>query len=222
MKTKDLKQSNASRSQKWFHRPRRRHDPMLVFNMSVFNYRKGSGMHLQFASAARERLVLAEEHHTLFCSAAEVRRYAKLQRLIHDALRAQHPEWVRPNGDSPICDAYESRFEELLRLSLQFERWSALMPARYVEARNIVFHRHPSATHRFFIKRKEHMNKIIEPNTPRIGSARGIEPGRAASPVAQRQSGVANACGICRRASCVWSSRASLAIRKMSLQSITM
>jgi hypothetical protein len=37
MKTKDLKRSNASRSQKWFHRPGRRHDPMLVFNLSVFN-----------------------------------------------------------------------------------------------------------------------------------------------------------------------------------------
>jgi hypothetical protein len=40
MKTKDLKQSNASRSQKWFHRPCRWHDPMLVFNMSVFNSAK--------------------------------------------------------------------------------------------------------------------------------------------------------------------------------------
>jgi hypothetical protein len=40
MKPKDLKQSNASRSQKRFHRPRRRHDPMLVFNMSVFNSEK--------------------------------------------------------------------------------------------------------------------------------------------------------------------------------------
>ena len=40
MKTKDLKQSNASTSQKWFHRRRRRHDPMLVFNMSVFNSAK--------------------------------------------------------------------------------------------------------------------------------------------------------------------------------------
>ena len=54
--------------------------------------------------------------------AAEVPRYADLQREMHDALRAQHPEWVQPNGDSPICDAYESRFEELLSLSLQFER----------------------------------------------------------------------------------------------------
>jgi hypothetical protein len=54
--------------------------------------------------------------------AAEVPGYAELQREMHDALRAQHPEWVQPNGDSPICDAYEWRFEELLSLSLPFER----------------------------------------------------------------------------------------------------
>jgi hypothetical protein len=53
---------------------------------------------------------------------AEVPGYAELQREMHDALRAQHPEWVQPNGDSPICDAYELRFEELLSLSLQSER----------------------------------------------------------------------------------------------------
>ena len=53
---------------------------------------------------------------------AEVPGYAELQRVMHDALRAQHPEWVQSNGDSPICDAYESRFAELLNLSLQFER----------------------------------------------------------------------------------------------------
>jgi hypothetical protein len=52
---------------------------------------------------------------------AEVPGYAELQREMHDALRAQHPEWVQSNGDSPICDAYESRFAELLSLSLQFE-----------------------------------------------------------------------------------------------------
>jgi hypothetical protein len=40
MKTKDLKQSDASRSQKRFHRPRGRHDPLLVFNMSLFNSTK--------------------------------------------------------------------------------------------------------------------------------------------------------------------------------------
>jgi hypothetical protein len=33
---------------------------------------------------------------------------------MHDALRAQHPEWVQPNGQSPMCDAYEARLKELL------------------------------------------------------------------------------------------------------------
>ena len=28
------------RQKQWFHRPRRRHDPMLVFNMAIFNSAK--------------------------------------------------------------------------------------------------------------------------------------------------------------------------------------
>ncbi len=60
---------------------------------------------------------------TVHCSTAatEVPAYAELQREMHDALRAQHPDWVQPNGDSPLCDAYESRFEELLRHTSQFQ-----------------------------------------------------------------------------------------------------
>jgi len=47
-----------------------------------------------------------------------------------------------------------------------------IMPARHAEARNMVFHKHPSATDRFFSKRKEIMNKTIEPGTSgMIGSA---------------------------------------------------
>jgi hypothetical protein len=44
----------------------------------------------------------------------KVRTYAELQALIHDALRIQHPEWVEPNGDSPICDSYDARLARLL------------------------------------------------------------------------------------------------------------
>jgi hypothetical protein len=44
----------------------------------------------------------------------EVPGYAVLQREIHDALRAQHPEWIKADGKSPMCDYYESRFAELL------------------------------------------------------------------------------------------------------------
>ena len=49
--------------------------------------------------------------------APEVRAYAQLQRQIHHALRAQHPEWIQPDGDCPMCHAYESRLAKLLGLS---------------------------------------------------------------------------------------------------------
>ena len=44
----------------------------------------------------------------------EVQEYVHLQRQIHDALRKDHPEWVESNGESPMCDSYESRLIELL------------------------------------------------------------------------------------------------------------
>ena len=40
--------------------------------------------------------------------------YAELRRRMHDALRVQNPQWVEPDGESPICDDYERRFNELL------------------------------------------------------------------------------------------------------------
>jgi hypothetical protein len=46
----------------------------------------------------------------------EIRTYDELQKLMHDALRTQHPELIEPNGDSPICDSYDARLAELLRL----------------------------------------------------------------------------------------------------------
>ena len=46
--------------------------------------------------------------------AAEVPAYAQLQRVMHDALLAQHPDWILPNGDCPTCDSYDARFAELL------------------------------------------------------------------------------------------------------------
>ena len=47
----------------------------------------------------------------------EIRSYAQLQRQIHDALRVEHPEWIKANGDCPTCESYESRLAELLGLS---------------------------------------------------------------------------------------------------------
>jgi hypothetical protein len=43
--------------------------------------------------------------------------YRELQQQIHQDLRVQHPEWIQPNGDCPMCDSYESRLAELLNHS---------------------------------------------------------------------------------------------------------
>jgi hypothetical protein len=51
---------------------------------------------------------------TFATSIGETEPYVHLQREIHEALRAQHPEWVQSNGDCPTCESYESRFAELL------------------------------------------------------------------------------------------------------------
>jgi hypothetical protein len=40
--------------------------------------------------------------------------YAELQKLIHDALRIQHPEWIGLDGQSEMCEFYEARFATLL------------------------------------------------------------------------------------------------------------
>jgi hypothetical protein len=42
----------------------------------------------------------------------EVQEYVHLHRQIQDALRKEHPEWVEPNGESPMCDSYEARLAE--------------------------------------------------------------------------------------------------------------
>jgi len=76
--------------------------------------------------------------------AAEAPAYAQLQRQMHDALLAQHPDWILPNGDCPTCDAYDARFAELLIQTLPTRRrglddpGNFSMPTGYAEPRNIV------------------------------------------------------------------------------------
>jgi hypothetical protein len=35
----------------------------------------------------------------------QIHTYTELRQQIHDDLRIQHPEWVEPNGESPMCDS---------------------------------------------------------------------------------------------------------------------
>ena len=43
-----------------------------------------------------------------------IHTYAELQQQIHDDLRIQHPEWVKPNGESPKCDSYDACLTEMV------------------------------------------------------------------------------------------------------------
>jgi hypothetical protein len=47
----------------------------------------------------------------------KIRSYSELREFVRISLRIQHPEWIEPNGDSPVCDSYEARFAEILGLS---------------------------------------------------------------------------------------------------------
>jgi hypothetical protein len=47
-------------------------------------------------------------------SSYRIHTYTELRQQIHDDLRLQHPDWVQPNGESPICDSYEARLMELI------------------------------------------------------------------------------------------------------------
>ena len=48
--------------------------------------------------------------------------YADLRKQIHDDLRIQHPEWVKPNGESPLCDSYEARLMKTLNVLIRQRR----------------------------------------------------------------------------------------------------
>ena len=50
--------------------------------------------------------------------AHKVHIFAELLRQIRNDLRIQHPEWIQPDGESPMCDSYEARLMELLAASI--------------------------------------------------------------------------------------------------------
>jgi hypothetical protein len=64
----------------------------------------------------------------------QIHSYGELRQQIHDDLRIQHPEWVEPDGKSPMCDSYEARLMELLdSLTRGKSAQSILDPHRLLE-----------------------------------------------------------------------------------------
>ena len=61
--------------------------------------------------------------------AHQVHTYTELRQQIHRDLRIQHPEWVQPNGESPMCDAYEARLTKLLDTLTPRRKTDRTLPA---------------------------------------------------------------------------------------------
>jgi hypothetical protein len=53
----------------------------------------------------------------LIAMSHQIHAYTELRQQIHDDLRVQHPEWVEPNGESPMCDFYEARLMDCSTLT---------------------------------------------------------------------------------------------------------
>ena len=74
-----------------------------------------------FARSFVEKVVLAARIVASKSVGHPTHSVAELQRQIHDDLRRQHPEWIEPGGESPMCDFYEARLRRLLETCAQSE-----------------------------------------------------------------------------------------------------
>src|SRR4029077_14956050 len=70
-------------------------------------------------------------HESPFKLSQEISTYTELRQQIHQDLRIQHPEWVQPNGESPMCDFYEAR----LFRARQVLRWIAVCREKHATGR---------------------------------------------------------------------------------------
>jgi hypothetical protein len=55
-----------------------------------------------------------EDFNDAVVASHKIRTYTELREQIRNDLRLQHPEWIEPSGESPMCDFYEERLMELL------------------------------------------------------------------------------------------------------------
>jgi hypothetical protein len=101
------------------------HDDDSSFHADLEQATKNRKVVMKFVSLRRKRAhgqskrkKQSRVSHESFASPTaahgQIHTYAELRQQIHDDLRVQHPEWVQPDGKSPMCDSYEARLMELL------------------------------------------------------------------------------------------------------------
>jgi hypothetical protein len=70
--------------------------------------------HYQQNRADKPASVTVEDFNNATVASHKIHTYTELREQIHHDLRIQHPDWVEPGGQSPMCDFYEARLMELL------------------------------------------------------------------------------------------------------------
>ena len=63
----------------------------------------------------------------------QIHTYTELRQQIHDDLRAQHPDWIQPDGESPMCDSYEARLMKVLDSVRRVSKEAIVDPHRLLE-----------------------------------------------------------------------------------------
>lgn len=61
-------------------------------------------------------------------ASSQIHTYTELRQQIHNDLRVQHPEWIQPNGESPMCDSYEARLMDMLETLMRRESDHSIAP----------------------------------------------------------------------------------------------
>jgi hypothetical protein len=74
----------------------------------------GTKRYYQQNEIAKPSHVTVKDFNNATVASQQIHTYTELRQQIHNDLRIQHPEWIEPSGDSPMCDFYEARLMELL------------------------------------------------------------------------------------------------------------
>ena len=113
-----LQRQRYKKSQLAWRRAQRKHMRVAFWSTLTWPWRRLTApMPVRHSRRALGRIPLAPILNLLprpIAISHPIRTYTELQQQIHDDLRIQHPEWVKPNGESPMCDSYETCLTKML------------------------------------------------------------------------------------------------------------
>ncbi len=133
-----LQRQRYKTSQLAWRRAQRKHMRAAVWSTFTWPWRALTApMTVRHSRRALPRIPLAPHLNLLpspIAMSPRIHTYAELQQQIHDDLRIQHPEWIESNGESPMCDSYETCLTKMLdTLTRRGSNESIVPPHRALE-----------------------------------------------------------------------------------------